>query len=124
MAADLGAYRKIHMFDVDVEGVAYRESDVERPGEDVVVAGPVGADQLNVGMSVCYDVRFPELYRASRSQGAGWSRCLPPSPSRLAERTGRSAAGPRDREPGVRPGSQPDRAAPSRTTTAGATRWS
>jgi predicted amidohydrolase len=68
--ADLGVYRKIHLFDVEVEGVAYRESDHERPGEDVVVAGPVGADQLNVGMSVCYDVRFPELYRALALEGA------------------------------------------------------
>lgn len=67
---DLGVYRKIHLFDVDVEGVAYRESDHERPGSDVVVTGPVGADELRVGMSVCYDVRFPELYRALALGGA------------------------------------------------------
>jgi deaminated glutathione amidase len=67
---DLGIYRKIHLFDVDVEGVAYRESDHERPGSDVVVAGPVGDDGLSVGMSVCYDVRFPELYRALALGGA------------------------------------------------------
>jgi deaminated glutathione amidase len=67
---DLGVYRKIHLFDVDVEGVAYRESDHERPGSDVVVAGPVGDEGMRVGMSVCYDVRFPELYRALALEGA------------------------------------------------------
>jgi predicted amidohydrolase len=67
---DLGVYRKIHLFDVDVEGVAYRESDHERPGSDVVVAGPVGEEGMRVGMSVCYDVRFPELYRALALEGA------------------------------------------------------
>lgn len=68
--ADVAVYRKIHLFDVDVEGVAYRESDYERPGEDVVVADAVGPDALSVGMSVCYDVRFPELYRALALEGA------------------------------------------------------
>jgi len=67
---DLGVYRKIHLFDVDVEGVAYRESDHELPGSDIVVAGPVGGDGMRIGMSVCYDVRFPELYRAMALAGA------------------------------------------------------
>jgi predicted amidohydrolase len=56
----LAVYRKIHMFDVDVGGVAYRESDTEDPGEEIVVADAGG---VPVGMSVCYDLRFPELYR-------------------------------------------------------------
>jgi predicted amidohydrolase len=67
---DLGVYRKIHLFDVDVEGVSYRESDHETPGDEIVVAGPVGSDGFRVGLSVCYDVRFPELYRAIALAGA------------------------------------------------------
>ena len=55
-----GVYRKIHMFDVDVGGVSYRESEAEDPGDEVVVTNAGGA---LVGMTVCYDLRFPELYR-------------------------------------------------------------
>lgn len=69
--ADLAVYRKIHLFDVDVEGVAYRESDHERAGDEVVVADPVGEDGLALGMTICYDLRFPELYRALALGGAG-----------------------------------------------------
>ncbi|HEX7058542.1 MAG TPA: carbon-nitrogen hydrolase family protein [Solirubrobacterales bacterium] len=64
---DLGVYRKIHMFDVDVGGVAYRESDHEEPGEEIVTA-PLG--ELIAGLSVCYDLRFPELYRILAVRGA------------------------------------------------------
>jgi deaminated glutathione amidase len=55
-------YRKVHMFDVDVGGVAYRESEHELAGEEPVVAD---ADALGtrIGLTVCYDLRFPELYR-------------------------------------------------------------
>jgi len=60
-------YRKIHMFDVDVGGVAYRESEHEAPGEEIVVA-QVG--DVPVGMTVCYDLRFPELYRILAVRGA------------------------------------------------------
>ncbi len=56
----VAAYRKIHMFDVDVGGVAYRESETEQAGEEVVV-GEVA--EVKIGLSVCYDLRFPELYR-------------------------------------------------------------
>ena len=60
-------YRKIHMFDVDVGGVTYRESEVEDAGDQVVVAdcGPA-----RIGMAVCYDLRFPELFRALVDRGA------------------------------------------------------
>jgi deaminated glutathione amidase len=61
------AYRKIHMFDVDVGGVSYRESDVEEPGDEIVVADAGGP---KVGLSVCYDLRFPELYRILAIRGA------------------------------------------------------
>jgi deaminated glutathione amidase len=64
---DLGLYRKIHMFDVDVGGVSYRESAYEEPGEEIVTA-PL-ADSL-LGLSVCYDLRFPELYRILAVRGA------------------------------------------------------
>src|SRR5262249_21555057 len=57
---DLAVYRKIHMFDVDVGGVAYRESEHEEPGSEIVTA-PIGG--ILAGLSVCYDLRFPELYR-------------------------------------------------------------
>jgi predicted amidohydrolase len=60
-------YRKIHMFDVDVGGVAYRESEHEEPGTEIVVADAGG---VPVGLTVCYDVRFPELYRILTVRGA------------------------------------------------------
>ena len=63
---DLAAYRKIHMFDVEVGGVAYRESEHERAGEEIVSAT---VDGLEVGLTVCYDLRFPELYRILAVRG-------------------------------------------------------
>ncbi|HEY7456143.1 MAG TPA: carbon-nitrogen hydrolase family protein [Solirubrobacterales bacterium] len=64
---DLAAYRKIHMFDVEAGGVAYRESDHEQPGEEIVTAS---LDGLELGLTVCYDLRFPELYRILAVRGA------------------------------------------------------
>ena len=61
-------YRKIHMFDVDVGGRSYRESENEAPGDEVVVSETAGGVQL--GMSICYDLRFPELYRILAVRGA------------------------------------------------------
>jgi len=65
-------YRKIHLFDVDLSedgGGAYRESALVAPGDTLVVADtPFGA----LGLSVCYDLRFPELYRAMADRGARW----------------------------------------------------
>jgi predicted amidohydrolase len=63
----VATYRKIHMFDVDVGGVSYRESDHEEPGTEIVVAT---AGDVPIGMSVCYDLRFPELYRILAVRGA------------------------------------------------------
>ncbi len=54
-------YRKLHMFDVEIEGKSYRESDTDEPGEQVVSS--VLADGTKLGMSICYDLRFPELFR-------------------------------------------------------------
>jgi len=64
---DIAVYRKIHMFDVDAGGVSYRESEHERPGNEVVAA-PVG--DLLAGLTVCYDLRFPELFRILALRGA------------------------------------------------------
>ena len=64
-------YDKIHLFDVTIPGrdEQYRESTHVMPGRAVVIADtPVG----RLGMSVCYDMRFPELYRELVSQGAQW----------------------------------------------------
>ena len=71
IAADgtvVATYDKIHMFDVTLpDGKVIRESSAYRPGEQAVVATtPWG----KLGMSICYDVRFPHLYRALAQQGA------------------------------------------------------
>ena len=64
-------YDKIHLFDVTIPGrnEQYRESNHVLPGRNPVIADtPVG----KLGLSVCYDMRFPELYRELVSQGAAW----------------------------------------------------
>ncbi len=67
----VAAYRKIHMFDVDVGGVSYRESEFELPGTEAVLAeAPVAGEALPIGLTVCYDLRFPELYRELALAGA------------------------------------------------------
>jgi predicted amidohydrolase len=63
-------YRKIHLFDVDLgPGGVFSESKSIAPGEEVVVAD---TEIGGVGLSVCYDLRFPELYRAQAARGARW----------------------------------------------------
>jgi predicted amidohydrolase len=61
-------YRKIHMFDVEVGGVEYRESDASEPAEEIVVSETAGG--VGLGLTVCYDLRFPELYRILALRGA------------------------------------------------------
>ena len=64
----LATYRKIHLFDVDLaNGVSLRESDTRVHGDDVVVAQ---TELGKMGLSVCYDLRFPELYRGHADHGA------------------------------------------------------
>jgi predicted amidohydrolase len=81
----VAAYRKIHLFDVDLSdqgGQVYRESDNVMPGAELAsFETPAGV----VGLSVCYDVRFPELYRALASRGARFL-CVPAA---FARETGR-----------------------------------
>ncbi len=78
----LAVYRKIHMFDVDVDEVAYRESAAEEPGDEIVVADAGG---VPLGLTICYDLRFPELYRILALREA---RVIT-VPSAFTERTGR-----------------------------------
>ena len=60
-------YRKIHLFDVEAGGFVYRESDAEEPGDEPVVTE---IEAWPVGLTVCYDIRFPELYRILALEGA------------------------------------------------------
>lgn len=79
----LAVYRKIHLFDIDLPGMEHlKESRAVRPGTEVVVArAPFGP----LGLSICYDLRFPELYRSLVTAGA---RVLA-VPSAFTDRTGR-----------------------------------
>jgi predicted amidohydrolase len=61
-------YRKVHMFDVEVGGRSYRESALEQAGEEIVLSRT--ADGVDLGLSICYDLRFPELYRILAVRGA------------------------------------------------------
>ena len=61
-------YRKIHMFDVEVGGVQYRESEHSEPADEIVLTQTAGGVEL--GLTVCYDLRFPELYRILALRGA------------------------------------------------------
>ncbi len=73
--AEVGRYDKIHLFDAVVDDAhgQYRESDTFESGRQVVtVDTPAG----KLGLAICYDLRFPELFRALREQGAEWV-CLP-----------------------------------------------
>jgi predicted amidohydrolase len=70
IAADgsiVARYRKLHLFDVDADGHRYRESDTMSPGEDVVLTK---LGDVPVGLTICYDLRFPELYRRLAAGGA------------------------------------------------------
>jgi predicted amidohydrolase len=60
---DRAVYRKLHMFDVTVGGQQYRESEHEAPGDET-------AGGVELGLTVCYDLRFPELYRELAVRGA------------------------------------------------------
>ncbi|MCD6728150.1 MAG: carbon-nitrogen hydrolase family protein [Solirubrobacteraceae bacterium] len=60
-------YRKVHMFDVELDGRTVRESDTDAPGDRRVTCDIAG---WRVGLTICYDLRFPELYRALASDGA------------------------------------------------------
>ena len=65
---EIARYRKMHLFDIDTpDGTGYRESATYAPGRDVVMCEIAG---LRVGLAICYDIRFPELFAALRAAGA------------------------------------------------------
>lgn len=79
----VASYRKIHLFEVHMEtGVVIREADVYRGGNEPVMAD---IDGWSAGLSVCYDVRFPELYRRYSKRGAH----ILFVPSNFTQRTGK-----------------------------------
>lgn len=64
----IGSYRKMHLFDVVLDGVAsYQESETVAAGEEIVT---VDVDGITVGLAICYDLRFPELFRILALRGA------------------------------------------------------
>jgi predicted amidohydrolase len=66
--APVACYRKIHLFDVEIPGrVSYRESRWVAPGDTPVT---VDVEGVRLGLSICYDLRFPELYRRLAADGA------------------------------------------------------
>jgi predicted amidohydrolase len=81
--APVAVYRKIHLFDAVAGARVYRESDDLLPG-DRLVTGDV--DGVSVGLSICYDLRFPELYRALALHGAR----IVVVPAAFTEATGRA----------------------------------
>ena len=107
-------YDKIHMFDVDLgNGESYRESRSYRPGE-LAVAGDLPWGRL--GLTICYDLRFPALYRALAEAGA--TMLAIPSAFTQADRRGalaRADARPRHRERQLRAGGRTRRQARERT---------
>lgn len=78
----IASYDKIHMFDIDLpNGESYRESANYQPGETAVIADlPWG----RIGLTICYDVRFPALYRALAESGAAFLTV----PSAFTQKTG------------------------------------
>jgi nitrilase len=75
----VASYAKVHMFDADIDGVAYRESEFERAGTELVQG-------WTVGLAICYDLRFPEVFRAHALRGA----TLLVIPSAFTAATGRA----------------------------------
>jgi deaminated glutathione amidase len=76
-------YRKVHLFDVEVDGATSRESDIFRAGDDAVVAAL--PDDTTIGLTICYDLRFPELFRIEALRGA----TIIAAPSAFTGATGR-----------------------------------
>jgi len=80
----ISTYDKIHMFDVDLDnGESWRESKVYQPGEKSYL---VQMDDCKLGMSVCYDIRFPHLYHEYALKGAQ----ILTAPAAFTRQTGRA----------------------------------
>jgi predicted amidohydrolase len=66
---EIGAiYRKIHLFDVEIDGAVYGEASTYEPGSEIVTT--TLADGTRTGLSICFDLRYPELYRILALRGA------------------------------------------------------
>jgi deaminated glutathione amidase len=63
-------YRKVHLFDVELSATSFRESAVVAPGEELTVAPLDHGSGWSLGLSICYDLRFPEVYRIMTLLGA------------------------------------------------------
>lgn len=64
----IGKHRKAHLFDIDVKGgIRFKESDILTPGQEVTI---IDTEYGKIGIAICYDVRFPELFRKMALQGA------------------------------------------------------
>jgi deaminated glutathione amidase len=61
-------YRKLHMFDVTIDGRSYSESDIELAGEEIVLSETSAG--VGLGLAICYDLRFPEIFRVLTVRGA------------------------------------------------------
>jgi predicted amidohydrolase len=61
-------YRKLHMFDVTIDGRSYSESDIELAGEEIVLSETSAG--VGLGLTICYDLRFPEIFRVLTVRGA------------------------------------------------------
>jgi predicted amidohydrolase len=113
--SQVGVYRKIHQFDVDLPGQRVRESDTDAPGAGGAIA-PLG--DLRVGLTICYDLRFPELYRAYAVAGATIATVPAAFSSARDAITGRVLLRAGDREPVLR-----DRRQSARRVAAGLTAY-
>ena len=91
----LASYRKIHLFDIDLaDGTVFTESRNTKPGDEAVVAAigesekepENGSEELKLGFSICYDIRFPELYRRLADLGADVAL----TPAAFTAKTGRA----------------------------------
>ena len=63
----IDVHRKMHLFDVDIPDIEFKESDTITPGNRVTV---VDTDPIKIGVAICYDIRFPELFRLMALKGA------------------------------------------------------
>ena len=63
----IARHRKVHLFDVDIPGMRFKESDTFAPGEEITV---FDTRYGRFGVAICFDVRFPELFRAMAKRGA------------------------------------------------------
>jgi predicted amidohydrolase len=74
----IARYSKIHMYDVVLDGVAeYQESATVTPGDEIAITE---IDGIPVGLTICYDLRFPELFRILALKGAPSDPCRPHLP--------------------------------------------